>query len=162
MLSINHVGEDNINSKIALQIFEANKKGEKVSEKEPTEKKTQQLSWNVDNLARILRELYSSFTWEKVFEGLAYIKEELVIDQKGFNFFLTLFNKVKPQNLSFPLGIILNMEWQSPLLQIQFLEHSVNLFIEKKDKSLGYGTLLDRQEIIEEFTGMKEKQIEII
>ena len=49
------------------------------------------------------------------------------------------------------------MEWQSPLLQIQFLEHSVNLFIEKKDKSLGYGTLLDRQEIIEEFTGMKEK-----
>lgn len=88
MLSVHHSGVDDQNSKIALQIFEANKKGEKVPEKDVMDKKNQSIQWNVENLARIFREMYSNMTWEKVFEGLTYIKEDVNIDQKAFTFFL--------------------------------------------------------------------------
>jgi hypothetical protein len=64
-------------------VFEATKKGEKVSDKDLSDKKNQ-VGWSLDNLARIFRELYSNFNWLKVFEALSEISEELVFDVKAF------------------------------------------------------------------------------
>jgi len=55
------------------------------------------MTWSVDNLSRLFRELYSNLKWEKVFEALAEIEDEaLCLDAKGFNTFLQIFNKSKP------------------------------------------------------------------
>ena len=50
-----------------------------ISDKEISDKKSY-IGWSVDNLARIFRELYSSFNWLKVFEALSEINEDLTFD----------------------------------------------------------------------------------
>ena len=69
--------------------------------------KKNQLIWSFDNLQRAFRELYSNLNWAKVFEALSEIEDDIVLDQKAFATFLQLFNKSKPQNLAYPLHVIL-------------------------------------------------------
>ena len=74
------------------------------------------MNWSIDNLARAFRELYSNLNWQKVFEALSEIEDDIVLDQKAFATFLSIFNKSKPQNLPYPLHAILSMEWANPSL----------------------------------------------
>ena len=60
MLALHHTGEKDLNTEIACNIFEANKKGDaSVFRKEPADKKNTS-SWNVDNFSRAFRENYSN------------------------------------------------------------------------------------------------------
>lgn len=52
--------------------------------------------WSTDTLARAFRELYSNLSMLKVFEALTEIEDDLQLDQKAFQTFLSLFNKLKP------------------------------------------------------------------
>ena len=69
-------------------VYESVKKGETQGlQKEPTEKKST-ISWSIDNLGRVFRELYSTLNWTKVFEALTEIEDKIVLDQKAFATFL--------------------------------------------------------------------------
>ena len=54
------------------------------------------MSWNTDNLSRVFRELYTNISWMKVIEALGEIEDDVVLDMKGFNVFIGIFNKSKP------------------------------------------------------------------
>lgn len=93
-----------------------------------------------------------------MFEALAQIPEELSLDAKAFASFLQIANKSKPQNLPYPLPLILQTQWANPLLQLSFIENSIQFYIEKKEKSINFSKAGERrQEVIEELTGVKEK-----
>ena len=96
------------------------------------------MGWSIDNLGRVFRELYSTLNWTKVFEALTEIEDEINLDQKAFATFLQLFNKAKPQNLQYPLATVLNIEWSNPSLQLNFIENSIQFYIEKKEKSINF------------------------
>ena len=65
--------------------------------------------------------------------------------------FLQIFNKSKPQNLQFPINVVLESKWSSKLLQINFIENVIQAYTEKKDKSINFLKLGGRrQENIEE------------
>lgn len=83
------------------------------------------MTWSIDNLARAFRELYSNLNWLKVFEALSEIQEDITLDFKAFQVFLQLFNKTKPQNLAYPLNVILNFTWANPALHLNFIENSI-------------------------------------
>jgi hypothetical protein len=65
---------------------------------EENEKKINVVTWSIDNLSRVFRELYSHLNWNKVFEALSELdqKDDILLDTKGFNTFLTIFSKCKP------------------------------------------------------------------
>jgi len=42
------------------------------------------MTWSIDNLARVFRELYSNLHWAKVFDALSEIEEEILLDSKAF------------------------------------------------------------------------------
>lgn len=46
------------------------------------------MTWGVDNLARVFRELFSNLNWAKVFESLVEIEDDVSLDPKAFAFFL--------------------------------------------------------------------------
>lgn len=80
-LSINHQGKDDHVSKIVYNTFESNKNGNSASiKKEPEDKKTQ-MSWSIDNLARVFRELYSNLSWQKVFDSFGEIEDHEIPEQ---------------------------------------------------------------------------------
>lgn len=83
----------------------------------------------------------------------------MALDQKAFATFLQLTNKSKPQNLPYPLTLILGVQWASPLLQLSFIENSIQFYIEKKEKSIYFNKAGERgrQELIDELTGIKDK-----
>ena len=54
------------------------------------------MTWSVDNLSRLFRELYSNLNWLKVFEALSELEDDIQLDSKGFNTFIQIFNKSKP------------------------------------------------------------------
>jgi hypothetical protein len=74
--------------------------------KEVVDKKNS-VTWSVDNLVRAFRELFSHLNWAKVLEALSEITDELYLDAKAFSTFLQIINKSKPQNLPYPLVMIL-------------------------------------------------------
>lgn len=47
-------------------------------------------------MVRAFRELFSHLNWQKVFEALSEITEELSLDQKAFATFLQITSKSKP------------------------------------------------------------------
>lgn len=106
-LSINHTGQDDSASKIAQNTFEANKKSDSSLLKKDVVDKKNQIQWSVDNLVRAFRELFSHLNWAKVFEALSEITEDIALDAKAFSMFLQITNKSKPQNLPYPLPLIL-------------------------------------------------------
>lgn len=135
-LSLHHTGCDDQVSRILYKTFEASKKGDSTClNEDPSDKKTQ-MTWSVDNLARAFRELFSNLQWHRVFEALSEIDEDLSLDAKAFQMFLQIFNKSKPQNLQYPLHNILAMDWRNHSLQLNFIENSIQFFIDKKDKSI--------------------------
>ena len=120
------------------------------------------MGWSIDNLARAFRELYSNLNWLKVFEALTEIPEgadshEMLLDQKAFTVFLQIFNKTKPQNLAYPLNIVLNNDWANPALHLNFLENSILIYTQKIDKSINFGKTERRQELLEELASIKDK-----
>lgn len=68
--------------------------------------------------------------------------------------YIQLTNKSKPQNLPYPLTLILGTVWASPLLQLSFIENSIIAYIDKKEKSIFFSKANDRgrQELLEEIT----------
>jgi hypothetical protein len=42
------------------------------------------MNWSIDNLARAFRELYSNLNWQKVFEALSEIEDDITLDAKAF------------------------------------------------------------------------------
>jgi hypothetical protein len=42
------------------------------------------MQWSVDNLARAFRELFSNLQWNKVFDALSEIEDDLSLDPKAF------------------------------------------------------------------------------
>lgn len=106
-LSINHTGCDDQVSRIAQNTFEANKKGDSTLLRKEVVDKKNQMSWSVDNLVRAFRELFSHLNWQKVFEALSELLDDLTLDGKAFATFLQITNKSKPQNIPYPLSIIL-------------------------------------------------------
>lgn len=148
-LSLNHTGYDDLNSRVVYTLYESNKKNQPPSLKDQSEKKTV-MTWSVDNLSRLFRELYSGLNWFKIFEALSELKEDTPLDSKGFATFLQIFNKSKPQNLAFPLHIILEYKWVSPALQLNFIENCIQVYLEKKDKTINFLKTSKRQETIEE------------
>ena len=115
------------------------------------------MGWSIDNLGRVFRELYSTLNWTKVFEALTEIEDEIILDQKAFATFLNLFNKAKPQNLQYPLPVLLNNEWSNSALQLNFIENSIQFYLDKKDKSINFQKTERRYEQIDEIPGVKEK-----
>lgn len=102
-LALYNTGTDDPNSRIAQNTFEASKKGDNsFLKKEPGDKKNQ-MQWCIDNLAKAFREVWGNLSWLKVFEALSEVEDNIQLDQKAFLYFLQIFNKVKPQNLQFPL-----------------------------------------------------------
>ena len=155
-LSLNHTGTDDLTARIVYNTFEANKKGDTQSlNKDPNDKKTQ-MSWSIDNLARAFRELYSNLNWLKVFEALSEIQDNIELDNKGFTTFLSIFNKSKPQNLQYPLHIMIDLVWASPLLQTNFIESSIQVYLEKKDKLIDFKKIGNRQDFVEELQGVND------
>jgi hypothetical protein len=65
------------------------------------------MTWSVDNLVRAFRELFSHLNWQKVLEALSELNDEMNLDTKAFTTFLQITNKSKPQNLPYPLSLIL-------------------------------------------------------
>mmetsp|Transcript_9013 Transcript_9013/g.8415 ORF Transcript_9013/g.8415 Transcript_9013/m.8415 type:complete len:239 (+) Transcript_9013:48-764(+) len=155
-LSVNHTGYDDPTSRVVQTLFEANKKGTAPQFKDQNDKKMGMI-WSVDNLSRLFRELYSNLNWLKVFEALSELDEQIMLDNKGFSFFLAIFNKSKPQNLAFPLNLVLDREWAQPSLQLNFIENCVQTYLEKKDKTINFLKLPQRQEVIEELQGIKDR-----
>jgi hypothetical protein len=85
-----------------------------------------------------------------VFEALSELEDDISLDAKAFMTFLAIFNKCKPQNVAFPLQSLLDKKWVNPHLQVNFIENCINVFIEKKDKSINFAKLPKKQESIEE------------
>jgi hypothetical protein len=46
------------------------------------------MTWSVDNLVRVFRELFSNLNWSKVFEALSEIPDDIALDAKAFATFL--------------------------------------------------------------------------
>ena len=74
------------------------------------------MTWSIDNLVRAFRELFSHLNWQKVYEALSEIYVDLILDAKAFSTFLQITNKSKPQNLPYPLPMILQTSWASQVL----------------------------------------------
>ncbi len=106
-LAINHTGPDDQASRIAQNTFEANRKADSSHLKKEVVDKKNSVTWSVDNLVRAFRELFSHLNWAKVLEALSEISDELYLDAKAFSTFLSIINKSKPQNLPYPLPMIL-------------------------------------------------------
>lgn len=80
-LSLHHTGTDDLTARILQNTFEANKKGDStlLRKKDLADKKNQ-IMWSVDNLVRAFRELFSHLNWQKVFEALGEIKDDIALD----------------------------------------------------------------------------------
>jgi hypothetical protein len=54
--------------------------------------------------------------------------------------------------------MILQTHWASPILQLSFIENSIQFYIEKKEKSIYFMKAGERrQEVIDDLTGIKDK-----
>jgi hypothetical protein len=60
----------------------------------------------------------------------------MILDYKGFLIFLQIFTKSKPQNIQFPLHLMLDSikDWKNSRLQLNFIENSISFYIDKKEK----------------------------
>ncbi len=98
------------------------------------------VTWSIDNLSRLFRELYSHLNWNKVFEALSELdhKDDILLDAKGFSTFLQIWGKCKPQNLLFPLNVVLEVQWANPNLQLNFIENCIATYLEKKEKLINF------------------------
>lgn len=74
-LSENHIGVEDLHSRVVYSTFEACKKGETSGLNKEPSNKTTQMGWSIDNLARAFRELYSNLNWSKVFESISEIED---------------------------------------------------------------------------------------
>jgi hypothetical protein len=92
----------------------------------------------------------------KVFEALNEIEDDITLDATAFQTFLSIFNKIKPQNLMYPLSSLLSNSWANPALQLNFIENTIQFYIDKKEKSIQFKTDR-RQELVEEIAGVREK-----
>lgn len=59
--------------------------------------------------------------------------------------------------MGYPLATILNQEWENPTLQLNFIENTIQIYIEKKDKAIPFTKTERKQELIDEITGIKDK-----
>lgn len=71
-LAFNNESKEDHISKILSNSFESNKDGnpDKIK-KEPDDKKGAPLSWSLENLHKVFKELYSNLNWGKVFESFS-------------------------------------------------------------------------------------------
>lgn len=92
-LALNNSGEEFDQTRIACNVYKANKTGEPLKKKEQADK-TQSLQWQTDpnHYARAFRENYSNLNWLRVFESLSELDEELDIgislDSKAYETFI--------------------------------------------------------------------------
>lgn len=108
-LAINDESKEDPISKIINNTFESNKEGapDKMR-REPDDKKAF-ASWNVDNIARVFKDIYSGLNWNTVFESFAKInREDLPVqfldsgfEQKQFAILFQLIGKLKTGNSNF-------------------------------------------------------------
>jgi hypothetical protein len=85
-LAFNHSGQENATTRLVYGLFETNKDGNPNPLKKAPDQKCNSLSWSIDNLARVFRELYPTLNWGKVFEAFADLEPSDVaiddLDQK--------------------------------------------------------------------------------
>jgi hypothetical protein len=96
-LAVNNESKEDHISKILINTFESNKDGcpDKIK-KEPDDKKGALLTWSLENLHKVFKELYPSLNWNKVFENFGKIEDDDLPEsllEKGFEQrqFLMLF-----------------------------------------------------------------------
>lgn len=100
------------------------------------------MTWHVAHFSRAFRENYSKLDWTKVLESFAELQSKEaaeLFDSKAYSFFLQLFSKSKPQNLSVSVNVLLETRWACPLLQFQFLQHAINAYTSGEDKTFNFG-----------------------
>lgn len=88
-LAFNNDSKEDHISKILSNSFESNKDGnpDKIK-KEPDDKKGAPVTWSLENLQRVFKELYPSLSWNKVFDSFSKIEDEdlpEVLLEKGFD-----------------------------------------------------------------------------
>ena len=103
-LALHHTGQDDRDSRIALNSFKSNKTGDaQPLKKEPSEKSTT-MQWHADagHFSRAFRENFSNLHWSRVFESFGELGQEMGIaqnvelDRKAYQTLLQIFNKSKP------------------------------------------------------------------
>jgi sulfur relay (sulfurtransferase) DsrC/TusE family protein len=141
-LSINCSGQDDLNSRIVFNLFEANKTGDSAPiQKDPNFKNTQ-MQWHVAHFSRAFRENYSNLNWTRVLDAFTELPDDSNVnslaqqfDQKSYSFFLQLFTKSKPQNLQVSISLLVEQHWKNPSLQLRFLHNSMQAYISNEDKT---------------------------
>lgn len=76
-LSLNHTGNDDLQSRIVYNTFEANKMGDKAALQKTPSEKTTVMGWHAGQFARAFRENYSNLNWLKVYEAFADLADGL-------------------------------------------------------------------------------------
>jgi CCR4-NOT transcription complex subunit 1 len=68
-----------------------------------------------------------------------------------------LFNKSKPQNITFPLSNLLGQSWKSASLQLSFIKNCISTYVGKKDKSIQFTKLKSRVPTINDLQEIKDR-----
>lgn len=141
-LAMHYESKEDLISKILCNTFESNKDGagEKIK-KEPDDKKGNVISWNLDNLNKAFKELFSGLNWNKVFESFNRIQAEDMppsllergFDQKQFMMLFQIMHKIKIQNANFNINTVFDNKWACPQLQFAFIHQLIQVQSLKKD-----------------------------
>lgn len=115
------------------------------------------MQWHVAHFSRAFRENYSNLNWTRVLESFAELPEDSEhladkFDSKAFAFFLQLFSKSKPQNLQVPIGFLLDLKWQNANLQLKFISHAINSYVNGEDKTFNFAKCSRRIGYIQEIS----------
>lgn len=141
-LSMHFESKEDLISKILCNTFESNKDGvgDKLK-KEPDDKKGNVITWNLENLNKAFKELFSALNWNKVFESFNRIEAEDLpeavlekgFEQKQFLMLMQLMFKIKIQNANFNINTVFDNKWVSPQLQFAFIQQIISVHSLKKD-----------------------------
>ena len=143
-LALNHTGQDQYQSRVALNLFKANKTGDaSLLKKEPSDKSTT-LQWHADSghFSRAFRENFSNLNWLRVFEQFGELSSEIdksiSLDKKAYLTLMSIFNKSKPQNLNVPINLIMDRQWKNASLQLGILKNAALCYLSGEDKTFSF------------------------
>ena len=143
-LALNHTGQDQYQSRVALNLFKANKTGDaSLLKKEPSDKSTT-LQWHADSghFSRAFRENFSNLNWLRVFEQFGELSSEIdksiSLDKKAYLTLMSIFNKSKPQNLNVPINLLMDRQWKNASLQLGILKNAALCYLSGEDKTFSF------------------------
>jgi hypothetical protein len=104
---------------------------------DPNEHPKSAIPWNMDNLVNVFKEVYAGSGWIDLIKfldvDLDAIEDFFFQSQEAFDIFMELWTRLKPQNKTFPVEILISSPWKNKKAHVITLEYAINYSYNKPD-----------------------------